>query len=129
MGPDAEAVEQFRSHSRNGTLVQGGLKVCWDEDVAQARRTVHRLWANEGLPGELAQILPTPEHFEQASTLVTPDKIKMPHGPDPQPYLDTIEEFGKAGYDTLHISAVGPHYRELIDLYAREIIPHAGGRG
>lgn len=65
VGPDADSVERFRSASTSGALVQGGLKVCWSDDEAGARRTVHRLWANEGLPGELAQVLPTPEHFEQ----------------------------------------------------------------
>jgi len=69
-------------------------------------------------------VLPTPEHFMQASTLVRPDQLTMPHGPDPQPYRDAVDGYAKAGYDTLHVAAVGPHYRELIDLYAHEIIPH-----
>ena len=37
VGPDAESVERFRSRARNGSLVQGGLKVCWSEDEARAR--------------------------------------------------------------------------------------------
>ena len=49
----------------------------WREGAASARRaeaarhTAHRLWPNVGLPGELAQVLPTPTHFEQAGELVT----------------------------------------------------------
>ncbi|MBV8952927.1 MAG: TIGR03557 family F420-dependent LLM class oxidoreductase, partial [Solirubrobacterales bacterium] len=66
VGPDPDAVKLFRSEALGGQLVQGGLKVCWSEDEARARQTVHKLWANEGLPGELAQVLPTPEHFQQA---------------------------------------------------------------
>ncbi len=66
-----------------GTLVQGGMKVCWGEDEAECRRTVHRLWPNEALPGELAQVLPTPEHFEQASRS-SPRRCRRerPCGPD-----------------------------------------------
>jgi G6PDH family F420-dependent oxidoreductase len=60
VGPDADAVKQFRSQAATGTLIQGGLKVCWGEDEAQARTLVHRLWPNDALPGELAQILPAP---------------------------------------------------------------------
>ena len=67
VGPDADSVQQFRAAAREGTVVQGGLKVCLAEDAERARQTVHELWPNEGLPGELAQILPTPAHFEQAS--------------------------------------------------------------
>ena len=33
-------------------------------------------------PGELAQVLPTPAHFEQACELVTPDMLVTPVGPD-----------------------------------------------
>ena len=51
------------------------MKVCWDADERRARKTVHRLWPNEALPGELAQVLPTPEHFQQASQLVTEDMV------------------------------------------------------
>jgi alkanesulfonate monooxygenase SsuD/methylene tetrahydromethanopterin reductase-like flavin-dependent oxidoreductase (luciferase family) len=36
----------------NEHIVKGGLKVCWAENAEQARKTVHRLWPNEGLPGE-----------------------------------------------------------------------------
>ena len=49
------------------------MKVCWGDDEEQARTTAYRLWPNEALPGELAQVLPTTRHFEQASELVTPD--------------------------------------------------------
>ena len=51
-----------------------------DEAVGHA----HRLWANAGLPGELAQVLPSPQHFEQASQLVTPEMTaeSAPCGPD-----------------------------------------------
>src|SRR5947208_9436212 len=59
VGPDAESVKTFRSQASNGQIVQGGLKVCWDADEKKARKTVHRLWPNEALPGELAQVLPT----------------------------------------------------------------------
>jgi G6PDH family F420-dependent oxidoreductase len=66
-GPDTELISRFRSGGGEGKPVHAGTKVCYGRDEAEARRTAHRLWPNEVLPGELAQILPTPEHFEQAS--------------------------------------------------------------
>ena len=80
-------------------------------------------WPTEQPPGELNQILPTPEHFEQAASLVNPDKVTMPHGPDAKPYLDLVDTYQRAGYDELYIGAVGPHYRELINLFARDVLP------
>ena len=65
--PDADAVSRFRSTGGEGKVVQGGVKVCWGADEATALEHVTHLWPNDGLPGELAQILPTPAHFEQAS--------------------------------------------------------------
>jgi len=63
------------------------LKVCWGDRAQDARKLVHRLWPNEGLPGELAQVLP-PRHFEQASGLVTGDMLSdIPCGPDMDEHL------------------------------------------
>ena len=64
--PDEQEVKRFRDAGGTG-LVAGGMKVCWAPDEARARATAYRLWPNEQLPGELAQILPTPAHFDQAS--------------------------------------------------------------
>jgi G6PDH family F420-dependent oxidoreductase len=76
----------FRDSGGAGKPTQAGYKVCWgtDDDVAVA--TAHRLWANSGLPGELAQVLPSPRHFEQASELVTEDMTResIAYGADVQ---------------------------------------------
>jgi G6PDH family F420-dependent oxidoreductase len=125
VAPSGDAVRRFKD-ATGGKPAVAGMKSCYAENRDEALKIAYRLWPNEGLPGELSQILPTPEHIEQASTLVRPEQMKMPYGPDPQPYFDAVEEYRKAGYDSLHVAAVGPHYRELIDLYAREIIPHIG---
>src|SRR3954465_5168146 len=67
---DPDMVAQFKEKS-GGKPCQGGVKVAWADTEDEGVDHAHRLWANAGLPGELAQILPTPQHFEQASQLVT----------------------------------------------------------
>src|SRR3954468_7768495 len=67
---DADAVKAFKEKS-GGKPAQGGVKVAWADTEDEGVDHAHRLWANAGLPGELAQVLPTPQHFEQASQLVT----------------------------------------------------------
>jgi G6PDH family F420-dependent oxidoreductase len=125
MGPDADSVNSFREKAERGRLVQGGLKVCWDRDEAAARQTVHRLWPNEALPGELAQILPTPEHFEQASQLVTEEMIgeSVPCGPDAERHLDAIREYERAGFDELYVGQIGPRQDEFFDAYRQHVLP------
>jgi len=125
VGPDGDAVRQFRSTAREGALVQGGLKVCWGEDEGEAVKTVHRLWANESLPGELAQILPTPAHFEQASTLVTEEMIaeSVPCGPDVDRHVEQIRAYEEAGFDELYINQIGPDQDAFFAAYRERVLP------
>ncbi|HTT29251.1 MAG TPA: TIGR03557 family F420-dependent LLM class oxidoreductase [Solirubrobacteraceae bacterium] len=123
--PDADAVKQFRTTARNGSLVQGGMKVCVDADEANARKTVHRLWPNEALPGELAQVLPTPQHFEQASEIVTEEMVaeEVPCGPDLAPHMEKIEEYAAAGFDELYVNQIGPGQDAFFEAYRDHVLP------
>ena len=120
--PEQEFVEQYRGQGGTGP-VQGGTKVCWGPDEAECRATVYRRWPNEALPGELAQILPTPSHFEQACELVTPDKLATPMGPDIDAHLESLREYEQAGIDELYVQQVGTHHEEFFDVFAREVLP------
>src|SRR5215210_2268583 len=104
---DADAIGLYRSEGGRGP-VHAGTKVCFMADADEARRTVHRLWPNESLPGELAQVLPTPSHFEQASQLVTPDALEVPMGPDLERHAAALQEDAFLGE------------------WAREILPRFG---
>jgi G6PDH family F420-dependent oxidoreductase len=104
------------------------MKVCWAPDEAQARATAHRLWPNEQLPGELAQILPTPAHFEQASELIDEDMVAeaVPCGPDLDLHLEAIRRYRDAGFDELYIQQIGPQQERFFETYANEILPQFG---
>jgi G6PDH family F420-dependent oxidoreductase len=123
--PDAELISRFRSGGGAGKPVQAGIKVCYGSDEAEARRTVKRIWPNEGLPGELAQVLPTPEHFEQATELVSEEMLgeAVPCGPDLERHAQAIEEFADAGVDELYVHQVGGGHEQFFEAYAREILP------
>ena len=103
--PVADDVKRFRSNGGGDKVAQGGFKACWAPTAEQAVDIAYEKWPNSGVPGELSQVLPSPKHFEQASQLVTKDQIK------------------DAGYDEVYVANVGPNYRELIDLYAKEVLP------
>ena len=64
--PDADLIKKFRESGGGSKPVQAGTKVNWGRDADAALAEAHRLWANEGLPGQLAQILPRPQDFEDA---------------------------------------------------------------
>ena len=123
--PDAEAIERFRAAGGEGKLVQGGVKVCWAADEQAAVDTVHRLWPTEELPGELAQVLPTPEHFEQATGLVTKEMIAetVPCGPDVAQHVDALEAYADAGFDELYVNQIGPEQDAFFEAYAERVLP------
>ena len=126
VGPDADAVKRFRDGAgKADALVQGGLKVCWGSDEAKARQTVHRLWPNDGLPGELAQVLPTTQHFEQASQLVTEEMLaeETPCGPDIDRHIQAIQEYADAGFDELYVQQIGPEQDAFFEAYRDHVLP------
>ncbi len=127
--PDTELIKVFRDNGGEGKPLQAGYKVAYGPDPARCVETAHRLWANEGLPGELAQVLPSPRHFEQASSLVTPDMIgeSMPHGDSVDAHLDGFRPFADAGFDEVFVAQVGgavpgTEYAGFFEFY-RDLLP------
>jgi G6PDH family F420-dependent oxidoreductase len=129
--PDRDAVEKFRGQGGGKKPVAGGMKVCWGEDEAASRATAHRLWPTEQLPGELAQILPTPAHFEQASELVDEELVAeaVTCGPDLERHVEAIEAYAEAGFDELYIQQIGDEQERFFEVYSREILPRFREQG
>ena len=125
VAPDGEMLSLFRSSGGGDKPAHGAFKVCYGRDRDECVRMAHRTWPNEGLPGELAQVLPTPTHFEQAVELVTEDMISdsIPCGPDPEPHREMIRQFEKAGYDEVYVQQIGTGHEEFFRLYQEEILP------
>ena len=123
--PDADAVGQYRSGGGSGP-VHAGTKVCFMADEEEARRTAHRLWPNEALPGELAQVLPTPAHFEQACELVQPDQLSTPVGPDLDQHIASLKAYAEAGVDELFVQQIGPEQDRFFSHWAPAVLPRFG---
>ena len=120
--PDKDSIELYRSEGGKGP-VHAGTKVCFMADEDEARRTAHRLWPNEALPGELAQILPTPSHFEQACELVEPEMLSTPVGPDLDAHAESLQAYADAGVDELFVQQIGPEQDAFFETWAKEILP------
>ena len=123
--PDKDAIDLYRSEGGKGP-VHAGTKVCFMDDEQQAMETVLRLWPNEGLPGELAQVLPTPSHFEQACELVTAEQIVTPVGPDLDKHVESLQQYADAGVDELFVQQIGRDQDAFFTTWAREVLPRLG---
>jgi G6PDH family F420-dependent oxidoreductase len=123
--PDADAVKQFRTGGSSDKPAQGGMKVCWSSDAAEARRTVHRIWPNSGLAGELSQVLRTPEHFMQAGSIVSEEQATKgtPCGNDVEEHVKAVQSYVDAGFDDVYINQIGPDQKGFFDFYRSEVLP------
>jgi G6PDH family F420-dependent oxidoreductase len=121
--PNAGFVRLYRESGGGDRPVQGGLKVCWGADEAQARKTMHRLWPTDEIPGEAAQLLPLPRHFGQLAGLISEDMITAPCGPDPAVHIEGIRAYTQAGFDEVYIGQVGGDHDGFFDFYAGHVLP------
>jgi len=122
--PKPEIIKAFTAGGGKGPRY-GQMTVCWAANVDEAQRTALRIWPNAALGGELSQELPTPAHFEQATSNATVEQIakEVVCGPDPQRHIELIKKYIAAGFDHVYIHQVGPDQAGFINFYQREILP------
>ncbi len=128
--PDRELIDAFRRAGGEGKPVQAGYKVCWGTDEQTSVETARRIWANEGLPGELSQVLPSPRHFEQASALVTAEALreKLACGDDVETHVEAFRPYAEAGADAVHIAQIGGAEEQtsaegFFEFYGTKVLP------
>jgi G6PDH family F420-dependent oxidoreductase len=124
VAPDPDLLASYREAGGTGPA-QAGTKICWGTDEAACVDTVHRLWPNEALGGELAQVLPMPAHYEAACAPITKEMIAetVPCGPDADRHAAAIQEFFDAGYDEVYVNQIGDDQEGFLKFMAEEIAP------
>jgi G6PDH family F420-dependent oxidoreductase len=123
-GPQPDVLETFDKAGGSGPRI-GQLTLCWASSKDEAVETALRVWPNSAIPGQLAQDLPTPTHFEQASQLVQAKDIaeSMPCGPDPEPVLEQLASYQEAGIDHVHLHQIGPDQEGFFRFWEDEVRP------
>jgi F420-dependent oxidoreductase, G6PDH family len=128
-GPHAETLDAFRGAGGMKKPIYGQVTVCWAASEPAGKKTLHKIWPSAGVPGDLSQELPLPEHFEQASSLVTADALaeKIPVGPDVERYVESVREFMDSGVDNVYIHQVGPDQTGFFRFFSNELMPALQG--
>jgi len=123
--PDAEIVQTFQAEGDEQRPCYGQMTVCWAPSAEEARRTVHRIWPNAGLQGQLSQELRTVTLFEQATKSLSEAQTTehIVRGPDAQSHIAMIQKYIDAGYDHIYIHQVGPDQEGFFRFYEREVLP------
>jgi G6PDH family F420-dependent oxidoreductase len=122
---DPELVKTFRNAGGGDKPVQAGTKVSWDRDADAALDAAHPLWANESLPGQLAQTLPRPKDFEDANTLVPREKVaeSITCGPDADKHIAQVRKYLNADIDEVYVQQIGPDMDGFFASWERDVLP------
>lgn len=123
--PDKEVIQAFEQAGGAGKPKHGQFTVCWAKTEEEAVRTAFKIWPNSGLKGSLAQELPLPSNFEDASKLVRQEDIaeSVVCGPDAQAYLAKIKEYEDAGFTHIYLHQIGPDQEGFFQFFERELKP------
>jgi G6PDH family F420-dependent oxidoreductase len=125
VSPDASLVQTFRDAGGGAAPAQAGTKVCWAGSVDEGIDIAHRLWPNDALPGQLAQTLPRPQDFADATGLVDRDAIAATFscGPDVGAHVGQLGAYADAGYDEVYVQQIGPDHDDFFAAYRNEVLP------
>jgi coenzyme F420-dependent glucose-6-phosphate dehydrogenase len=121
-GSSSDAVDAFHDAGGKGP-VYAQLNVCLGDDRQRCRATVHEVWPNGAVPGQLSQDLPTWTHFEQAAQLVTEDDAveNVVVGDDIDGVVEAARTFIDNGVDHVHLHQIGPDQDALLTRWEREL--------
>ena len=129
--PQKQVIDAFRSAGGTDKPIYGQVTGCWAASEDEGAETMHRIWPNAGITGDLSQELPLPMHFEQAASNVTPEMLaeKLPVGPSPDKWLESVRAMVDAGVDHVYFHQVGPDQAGFFDFYRRELEPELSRLG
>lgn len=79
--------------------------------------------------GKCSPELPGVKAFEGATQFVKPEDLKdsIPHGPDPQPYIQSIQKAIDAGFDHVVLLSAGPDQAAFIRFFEQTLAPELRG--
>src|ERR671933_706674 len=121
--PDSSLTERFDGKPRVGQLA-----FSVHDDAGEGLRLAHERVRFSAQGWKVMAELPNPINFEAATAPVRPEDMAdaVPHGPDPEPYLEAIREWVDAGYDHLAFVQVGPDQEAFFRFWEEKLRPELG---
>jgi G6PDH family F420-dependent oxidoreductase len=118
--PESSLTEHFDGKPRIGQLA-----FSVHDDTAEGLRLAHERFRFSAQGWKVMAELPNPINFEAATEPVRPEDMAdaVPHGPDPEPYLEAIGQWTDAGYDHLAFVQVGPDQERFFRFWEEELRP------
>ncbi len=104
----------------------GQVPICWDPDEGAAVARAHEQFRWFAGGWRVNADLPTPQAFEAATELITPDQVaeSIPCGPDVAAHVEAVRAFETAGFT--HVAVVqigGEHQTGFLEWAQQELLP------
>lgn len=128
--PDAELVEGWTERGGSRTDTWAEVPFAWEPTKEAGVETAKRF--RFGLQGwEISAELPNPTHFEAATQFLTDDQIDeaIPNGPDPEPYVEAVQQFIDAGFEHIAIVPVGDDFEGTMTFWDDHVRPELSVSG
>lgn len=121
--PNEQLVRGWREAGGEGPRI-GLMHLVYAPDEDSARRTLAEHWSHAPLSGSLNAELRTPSEFMAASKFIRLEDYSTestPLGPDPEPVVERIRAYERAGYDHVVLHQVGPDQEGFIRFFEEEL--------
>lgn len=128
--PDAELITGWTDRGGSADDTWTEVPFAWEPTKEKGIETAKRF--RFGMQGwEVSAELPNPAHFEAATQFLTDEQIgdAIPHGPDPEPYVQAVQEFIDAGFSNIAIVPVGDDFDATMDFWENDVRPQLTGTG
>ncbi|HEX4019257.1 MAG TPA: TIGR03557 family F420-dependent LLM class oxidoreductase [Frankiaceae bacterium] len=123
--PDAEIVRQFADFGGAGKPMVGQSPCCYGTDEKAAIALSHQQFRWFGGGWKVNAELPGPSAFDAASQFVREADMaeQIPHGPDPQAYIETVRRWAEAGFAELAFVQIGPDQAQFCEWFSSTLRP------
>jgi G6PDH family F420-dependent oxidoreductase len=125
---DLEPVKVWRSAGGEGARYIE-ISCAYAQSKQEALRTAHRYLRFGALGWEVAAELPGVKGFESATKFIKPEDLKdsIPHGPDPEPYVQAVQKAIDAGFDHVVLLGAGPDQDGFIRFFEQTLASELRG--
>ncbi|HEX5650175.1 MAG TPA: TIGR03557 family F420-dependent LLM class oxidoreductase [Steroidobacteraceae bacterium] len=120
--PKRELVDDWRKAGGDGPRY-GEMSLGYATSKRRGLELVHQYMRFGAFDWSVLAELPNVGAFEAASKYVKPKDLQdeIPHGPDVEPYVESVREFVDAGFDHVVLLAVGEDQEAFMRFFEREL--------
>ncbi len=125
--PAGDLVDAWTTSGGDAESTWTEVPLAWEPTEERGLETARRF--RFGIQGwNVASELMNPVHFAAATQFMTDEQIgeQIPHGPDPDVYVEAIRQYHDAGFRKLAVVPVGDDIEGTLDFWADQVLPALG---